>query len=127
MTKSNSSKKGNRPKTKDRDDIDRSNIGDSKSKHCKGKVKFDRKQKDYKSKEENEFLVLLSSLSLKVKYIDGDGNCLFRSIADQLLGNPEQHGTIREKIVTYISDNKDHFSLFIEDDEKIEDYLVRMR
>lgn len=42
--------------------------------------------KDYGTNEEKEFSIALLGIRLKIKYMDGDGNCLFRSIADQLTG-----------------------------------------
>jgi hypothetical protein len=76
--------------------------------------------------------------------MDGDGNCLFRSLADQLTGNQNNHHAvrlhillrflfssqsllIRSKIMDYIAENKEYFQYFIEDDEGINDYLMRMR
>ena len=34
-----------------------------------------------------------------------DGNCLFRSVADQLLNNQEEHGKYRKFAVDFISDH----------------------
>jgi hypothetical protein len=42
--------------------------------------------KDYGTNEEKDFSLALLAIRLKIKYMDGDGNCLFRSIADQLTG-----------------------------------------
>ena len=42
--------------------------------------------KDYFSSEEKEFSISLLALQLKINFMDGDGNCLFRSIADQMTG-----------------------------------------
>lgn len=42
--------------------------------------------KDYGTSEEKDFSLSLLAIRLKIKYMDGDGNCLFRSIADQLTG-----------------------------------------
>jgi hypothetical protein len=42
--------------------------------------------KDYYSSEEKEFSLSLLALQLRINYMDGDGNCLFRSIADQMTG-----------------------------------------
>jgi len=53
----------------------------------------------------------------------GDGNCLFRAIADQLEGNEKLHKKYRQEAVKHIEDNKDMYAPFIEDDETIETYL----
>ena len=44
------------------------------------------REKDYGTTEEKSFSAALNSIQMKIKYMDGDGNCLFRSIADQLTG-----------------------------------------
>eukprot|EP01041_Mallomonas_annulata_P002827 gene2827-5555_t len=83
--------------------------------------------RDYKSHDEREFLSLLHTMGLRIEYIEGDGNCLFRSIADQLEGISQSHAVYRKKIVDYISDHDDHFRLFMEDDEPFPEYINRMR
>lgn len=45
------------------------------------------REKDYGTAEEKEFCAALLSIQLKIRYMDGDGNCMFRSIADQLTGS----------------------------------------
>jgi hypothetical protein len=57
----------------------------------------------------------------------GDGNCLFRSIADQLHGDCSLHSDIRANVVRHIIANKDVFETSIEDDELFDDYVDRMR
>jgi hypothetical protein len=52
---------------------------------------------------------------------------MFRSISDQLYATVERHAEVRQQIVNYMEQHHDHFSLFIEDDELFEDYVVRMR
>lgn len=56
----------------------------------------------------------------------GDGNCLFRSLADQLEGNEKLHRKYRQDAIDHIEANKDNFAPFIEDDETIEQYLSDM-
>lgn len=43
--------------------------------------------------------------SLKLKEIDGDGNCLFSAIADQQVGDPGMHAVYRAQAVEYIRNN----------------------
>ena len=57
---------------------------------------------------------------LKVVEVIGDGNCLFRSIADQLEGNEKLHRKYRDEALEHITENKDNFAPFIEDDETID-------
>jgi hypothetical protein len=83
--------------------------------------------KDYGSVEEKAFSSSLSDLKLKIKFMEGDGNCLFRSIADQTIGCDRQHYDIRMKVVEYMEKHKNHFILFIEDDEDFGDYIDRMK
>jgi hypothetical protein len=52
---------------------------------------------------------------------------LFRSIADQIENDDSNHLFYRKKIVEYIEQNQEHFSLFMEDDETFNDYVERMK
>jgi len=66
-------------------------------------------------------------MCLKVVDISGDGNCLFRAIADQLEGNEELHEIYRAKTINHIMKNKDHYKMFLDDDtEDIEEYIKYM-
>ena len=42
-------------------------------------------------------------IGCKIKFIAGDGNCLFRSLADQLEGRPEDHASVRAKVKQHCS------------------------
>lgn len=56
----------------------------------------------------------------------GDGNCLFRTIADQLEGNEKLHQKYRQEAVAYMmstEETKGFFGAFIEDDETLDQYL----
>ena len=61
-----------------------------------------------------------------MREMGGDGNCFFRSIADQLDGDESLHMDYREKAVQHIRDNEDLYKWFIQDDEPFEDYVDRM-
>ena len=63
---------------------------------------------------------------LKLKEIGGDGNCLFRAIADQFVGDEAFHKQYRRNAVAYIRENADLYVHFIEDDETIEEYCDDM-
>lgn len=59
----------------------------------------------------------MNPLGLTIKDVAGDGNCLFRAIADQLEGDPTKHATYRKKICEFIQLNREEYEPFIEDDE----------
>ena len=69
----------------------------------------------------------IERMGLRIKQITGDGNCFFRSISDQLYGHENEHRAIRKVIVGHMDENKDEYSLFVEDDEPWSDYIGRMR
>mmetsp|Transcript_105475 Transcript_105475/g.304890 ORF Transcript_105475/g.304890 Transcript_105475/m.304890 type:complete len:487 (-) Transcript_105475:4055-5515(-) len=76
--------------------------------------------------EDAEFDAQCALLGVRVNVVKGDGNCMFRSIADQLEGNPQEHATYRDAIVQYINDRREDFEPFMEDDEKFDAYIARM-
>lgn len=66
-------------------------------------------------------------MCLKVVEIRGDGNCLFRSIADQLEGDEDEHEKYRAKTIEYIKKNKDHYRMFLDDEtEDMDEYIEGM-
>lgn len=73
-----------------------------------------------------KFRMQLNPQCLKVFETHADGNCLFRTIADQLEGDESLHPIYRQKAVEHILENKDFYTLFIEDDETIEEYCQDM-
>ncbi|BFZ53191.1 hypothetical protein PYCC9005_000214 [Savitreella phatthalungensis] len=68
----------------------------------------------------------LARKSLYIKDISGDGNCLFRALADQLGEeiDKDRHRQIRYDVVQYLRDRPDEFSFFVEED--YDGYLDRM-
>ena len=96
------------------------------------KNKRDTKRKEHKLDTEKykidlkKFHEQLQPLCLKVKEMDGDGNCLFRAVADQLEGDDSLHSKYRRRTVEYILKNKEMYKSFIEDDETIEEYCQDM-
>lgn len=100
----------------------------SKLEDRKGKRnKFKGSKKNYNSEEELRFAANLAAVGLEIKHMEGDGNCMFRSLSDQLKDDASKHFLFREKIMSYIEENREHFSLFMEDDEPFDDYLARMK
>jgi len=56
----------------------------------------------------------------------GDGNCLFRALADQLEGYQEKHAFYRSEVADYLDANKDQFIPFMPDMD-FSDYVSKMR
>lgn len=83
--------------------------------------------KSYLSHEETKFASYLESLGFRIQHVEGDGNCMFRAVADQLEGDSLQHAKYRQKCVDHIEQHKDHFGMFIEDDEDFIHYTSRLR
>jgi len=75
-----------------------------------------------------EFKARLAALrpALCVKEQEGDGNCLFRSISDQLCGDSSQYARIRSEVIEHMEKHREWFSLYIEDDEDHDEYFSRM-
>lgn len=91
-----------------------------------GKWKKGKSNHSYDTREEKELACILAETGLIIHHMEGDGNCMFRSIADQITGDCDHHLIFREKIMKYIAEHADHFSLFMEDDEKFDVYVERM-
>jgi len=96
-----------------------------------------RKQPPGKAK--NKYSILSSSNAAKIdeymashgvirRSIIGDGNCLFRAMADQLGFGEERHCEIREKVVRAILTDKEYFQDFIDGEEvdSVEAYCEEM-
>jgi hypothetical protein len=60
------------------------------------------------------------------RYVEADGNCMFRALADQLNGSDTEHRRIRAEVCDYISAHRARFEGFIMDME-FDDYVARMR
>jgi len=66
--------------------------------------------------DDKSFASQLAEMGLKVREVIGDGNCLFRALADQLDGDDHAHSRHRQDVVRYITEHRDDFEPFIEDD-----------
>ena len=66
---------------------------------------------------------------MKIEEMQGDGNCLFRSVAYQVYGNDDFHELVRDRCMDYILACSDYFKNFIDtdEDESIEKYCLRKR
>jgi len=78
---------------------------------------------------EEEFKVFAKELrerkGLVIRPMGMDGNCLFRSVADQIYGDEDMHDQVRERCMDFIEAERDHFSQFITED--FEQYVARKR
>ena len=50
---------------------------------------------------------------LRENEVDGDGNCQFRAIADQLYGSPDRYAEVRANIVEHLRSNSSRYSAFV--------------
>lgn len=66
--------------------------------------------------EEKVLSAQLREAGLYAANILGDGNCLFRALADQLYGSPSMHLAIRHEICDYLAANADRYRLFVDED-----------
>jgi len=66
--------------------------------------------------DDKSFAAQLETMGLKIREVIGDGNCLFRALADQLDGDDHTHGRHRQDVVRYITEHRADFEPFIEDD-----------
>eukprot|EP00752_Nemacystus_decipiens_P004306 g3935.t1 len=101
----------------------------AKERNERARLRKDRQRNSLYSSSANdkEFEAQVEQIGCKIKFIQGDGNCLFRSLADQFEGRPQDHSDIRAKVMDHIESNRDSFEPYMEDDESFDDYLGRMR
>ena len=77
--------------------------------------------------QEEKIKINLEKLNFFIKKMEGDGNCMFRAVSDQIYGNEDYHNIIREKCMKYLLIEKKFFSQFIEGGEKEFDNYVNMK
>eukprot|EP00939_MAST-03C_sp_MAST-3C-sp1_P001282 g1282.t1 len=68
--------------------------------------------------------------NLRLRSVEADGNCCFRSIADQLVGKPSMHAAYRKKACAYMEENRTKFEPFLpldDDNETWMSYLSSMK
>ncbi|KAF5094468.1 hypothetical protein D0Z00_003515 [Geotrichum galactomycetum] len=68
----------------------------------------------------------LAGQGLYPRYVEADGNCMFRALVDQLTGSDSEHRQIRAEVCDYISAHRARFEGFVMDME-FDDYVARMR
>ena len=104
------------------------NNNSKKNRNKKERNAYRRKNKRDRRNDEidEKFKKKLESLGYFIREVGGDGNCLFRSVSEQVEGNEHNFQEYREKCVNYMKENKDIFAPFIEDDEPFDKYIERM-
>jgi OTU domain-containing protein 3 len=98
------------------------------------------KEDDNSDNEDVQLKRHLAELGLEWVEINADGNCLFRSLSDQLCGDfGNKHAIVRQHICDYMEKNKEDFEVFLvyededdhdqqeEDARDFEHYIEQMR
>ena len=57
----------------------------------------------------------------------GDGNCLFRALADQLWGSPNGHLTLRAEVCDWMEGRKERYEGFVDEDRSFDTHIKSMR
>ena len=106
----------------------KNNNNNNSRKSKKERNAYRKKNKRNRQNDEidEKFKKHLETLGYFIREVGGDGNCLFRSVSEQVEGNENNYKEYRERCVNYMKENKDTFAPFIEDDEPIDDYIERM-
>ncbi|PFX29923.1 OTU domain-containing protein 3 [Stylophora pistillata] len=122
MTKGGANKK--QTKGQRRDDVERKR--DDRVR--RNALKKERKIKEYLADDEDfvSFSNQLAALSLKIKDIPGDGNCLFRALGDQIEGDHTSHLRHRRETVKYMRDHRSDFEPFMEDNISFDKHLQEL-
>ena len=74
-----------------------------------------------------KFTQQLERLGLHIRDMRGDGNCMFRAVADQLYSQEHRHDEVRRELCDFVESKRTDFEPFVEDDEDFDIYLARMR
>ncbi|KAJ1680136.1 2-oxoglutarate dehydrogenase E1 component, partial [Spiromyces aspiralis] len=69
----------------------------------------------------------LRKVGLYCKDMAGDGNCMFRALADQIDGTSDTYSRIRARVCEYMAAHPDEFAPFVEDNVPWDRYLALMR
>lgn len=96
----------------------------------KSKPKNRRSDKDGRvSGERARLAAQLRNVGMFIKQSGDDGNCLFRSFADQLFGDEGLHGEVRERCIECMLANEERFGVYCidEDETSYTDYCANMR
>lgn len=69
----------------------------------------------------------MQEIGFSLVRIEADGNCMFRALSFGAYGSEWQFDEVRQKIVTFIEENRDDFEPFMEDEEDFDRYCSRLR
>ncbi|CAM9746287.1 unnamed protein product [Ectocarpus sp. 12 AP-2014] len=72
---------------------------------------------------EEAFETELKAKGWQLRRQEGDGNCLFRAISQQIYGDPGMHGDIRRQCLDFMRKERDHYSQFVS--EAFDSYVSR--
>lgn len=65
----------------------------------------------------------LKTMGLTLREVQGDGNCLFRALDDQLEGHTRNHLKYRYETVQYMKEHRTDFEPFVEDEVPFDQHL----
>ena len=124
MTKGNKGKSKANSSGKSKDQIERKR--DERAR--RNALRKEREAKEYLENDENfvSFSNQLQALGYKIKDIKGDGNCLFRALADQLDGTDDGHLRFRRIIAKYLADHRAEFEPFVEDNKSFDEHVKEL-
>merc|ERR1719387_1668242 len=66
----------------------------------------------------------LKHYGLREKKVDGDGNCQFRSLSDQLFGTTDRHPEVRRMAISQLRSKRELYDPYVPED--YEDYVAKM-
>lgn len=55
----------------------------------------------------------LAARGLRIHTVEGDGNCLFRSVSHQLYGDDAHHALVRSRCMDYMESEKEYFEPYV--------------
>jgi hypothetical protein len=80
------------------------------------KKKSNKKEsQSYLADDENfqSFSNQLAKIGLELRDITGDGNCCFRALSDQMVGDENQHLIYRKNVCNFMRENREDFEPFV--------------
>ncbi|KAH8501747.1 hypothetical protein Peur_043423 [Populus x canadensis] len=79
---------------------------------------------DEQMSDHQRLLERLKLYNLVEKEVQGDGNCQFRSLSDQLYDSPEHHKFVREQVIEQLKSQPQMYSSYVP--MAYDDYLEKM-